>query len=152
MSGRLFTEVRESAACAMPSTPVTAVKRIAALSWHMPAPPHPAQETLDVTRHELARLSEGVTESEFQRAIVGMKSRLVMQGESTGARAGAIARDQYVLGHPRTLDELAQKVDAITLDKLNDFLATHPLGEATTVTIGPNPLDVDTDATLSRKS
>ena len=101
-----------------------------------------AQETLDVLTAELRRLSEGVAQDEFDRAIVGMKSRLVMQGESTGARAAAIASDQYTLGRPRSLDELARKVDSIKLDDLNDFLGKNAPGEMTIVTVGPAALEV----------
>ena len=69
-----------------------------------------------------------------------MKSRLVMQGESTAARAAAIAADQYTRGRPRTLSEMADRVEAITLPKLNAFLRDHPPGEMSVVTIGPSPL------------
>ena len=78
----------------------------------------------------------------FERAIVGMKTGVVMQGESTPARAASIAADQFVLGRPRTLDELAAEVDAITLDRLQDFIRSHPPGPMTIVTIGPNPLQI----------
>jgi len=71
-----------------------------------------------------------------------MKSRLVMQGESTGARAAAIASDQYTLGYPRSLDEMARRVDAITLDDVNDFVKAHKPGDMTIVTVGPAPLEI----------
>ncbi|MFW6059361.1 MAG: M16 family metallopeptidase [Phycisphaeraceae bacterium] len=144
MSGRLFTEVREKRGlCYAVYAAYSAQKDRGVMMGYAGTTTPRAQETLDVMRHELARLSEGVTRSEFDRAIVGMKSRLVMQGESTGARAAAIARDQHILGHPRTLDELAAKVDAITLDKLNAFLAEHPPGDMTLVTIGPHALNLE---------
>ena len=100
-----------------------------------------AKETLEVLVDELCKVSQGVKQDEFDRAIVGMKSRLVMQGESTGARASAIAADQYMRGRPRTLAEWAQRVDDITLDGLNQFLRDHPPGDMTIVTIGPEELE-----------
>src|SRR5690606_595426 len=81
--------------------------------------PQRAQESLDVLRAELERVNtpEGrVDESEFARAVVGMKSRLVMSGESTSARASALVRDWRKLGRARTLAEMARAVDAVTLD------------------------------------
>jgi len=84
-----------------------------------------------------------VSESEFQRAQVGMKSRLVMQGESTNARAYAIASDQYIYGQPRTLDVRIDEIDKVTLDQLNSFVHDHPPGEMTVVTLGPEPLSTD---------
>jgi predicted Zn-dependent peptidase len=99
-----------------------------------------AQKTLDVLRAELKRLAEGIEPDEFRRAIVGMKSHLVMQGESTGARAAAIAADQYVHGRPRTLEEVEKKVDAITLERVNEFVKDNPAGAMTIVTVGPDEL------------
>jgi predicted Zn-dependent peptidase len=75
-------------------------------------------------------------------AVVGLKSKLVMQGESTGARANAIAFDQLLIGRPRTLDELHDEVEAVTLDSLNAFLASHKPQQFSALTIGPKPLAV----------
>ena len=144
MSGRLFTEVREKRGlCYAVGARYMADKhRGAVLSYAGTTTPR-AQETLSVLKAELHRLAEGVEPGEFDRAIVGMKSRLVMQGESTGARAAAIAGDQYIFGRPRSLDELAKQIDAITLDHLNQFVADHPPPEMTIVTIGPSELIVE---------
>ncbi len=142
MSGRLFTEVREKRGlCYSVGARYASHKHIGAVFSYAGTTAPRAQETLDVLVGELRRLKEGVNESEFQRAVVGMKSRLVMQGESTGARAAAIASDQYLFGRPRTLDELAAQVDRVTLDRLNSFIANHPPGDMTITTIGPNALE-----------
>ena len=141
MSGRLFTEVREKRGlCYAVYAAYASHKRIGAMLAYAGTTAARAQETLDVLEGELRKLSLGVDESEFRRAIVGMKSRLVMQGESTGARAGAIAGDQVVLGRPRTLEELTERVDHVTFERLNEYLKNHPPGAMTTVTIGPSPL------------
>lgn len=141
MSSRLFTEVREKRGLcyAVHSIYVGQRERGAMFSYAGTTVPR-AQETLDVMTSELTRLAEGVGPDEFERAKVGMKSRLVMQGESTAARAAAIAADQYTRGRPRTLSEMADRVEAITLPKLNAFLRDHPPGEMSVVTIGPSPL------------
>ncbi len=107
-----------------------------------------AQETLDVLIHELRRLSDGATQSEFDRAVVGMKSGLVMQGESTSARASSIASDVHLYGRPRTLADAAAEIESLTLDRLNDYVAAHPPGKMTVVMLGPESLIVPTaDAT-----
>lgn len=143
MSGRLFTEVREKRGLcySVYASYAGQKQRGTVLSYAGTTVPR-AQETLDVLTAELRRLSQGVQPDEFQRAIVGMKSRLVMQGESTGARAHAIAGDQYLFGRPRSLDELARRVDSITLEGLNEFVRAHPPGPMTVVTIGPAPLAI----------
>jgi len=147
MSGRLFTEVREKRGlCYSVYATYAADQHRGAVFAYAGTTTARAQETLDVLTSELHRLSQGIDPSEFQRAVVGMKSRLVMQGESTGARAGAIVTDQFVLGRPRGLDELADRVDAITFDGLNRFLAEHPAGKMTIATIGPTPLKIEQPA------
>ena len=71
-----------------------------------------------------------------------MKSRLVMQGESTSARARAIAADQYIYGKPRSLEEVSAKVDTVTVDKLRSFVAEQRPGNMTIVTVGPDALKI----------
>ena len=143
MSGRLFTEVREKRGLvySVYASYAGQKDRGDVLAYAGTTVPR-AQETLDVLTHELRRLSDGVDESEFGRAIVGMKSSLVMQGESTSARAAAIASDVYVFGKPHRLIDTAAEIDAVTLDQLNAFIAEHPPGAMTIVTLGPDPLKV----------
>lgn len=143
MSGRLFTEVREKRGLvySVYASYAGQKDRGEVLAYAGTTAPR-AQETLDVLTAELRRLSEGINESEFDRAIVGMKSGLVMQGESTSARAASIATDVYVFGQPRSLDHAAAEVDAVTLKQLNAFVAQNPPGQMTLVTIGPDALNV----------
>ena len=143
MSGRLFTEVREKRGlCYSVYASYAAGRDRGAVFAYSGTTAARAQETLDVLTAELRRIEQGVSDDEFARAIVGMKSRLVMQGESTGARAAALAGDQYTLGRPRTLDEVAAQVDAVTAAKVNDYLKRRPAGKFTVVTVGPEALKV----------
>ncbi len=143
MSGRLFTQVREKRGlCYSVFASYGGHKRYGVVMGYAGTTTPRAQETLDVLVEELRGISQGVDEDEFHRAIVGMKSRLVMQGESTSARAHAIAADQYVYGHPRSLDQLTAEVDAITIARLNKFVKNNPPGKMTFVTIGPEKLKV----------
>lgn len=150
MSGRLFTEVREKRGLCYAVMAMYVGHRDfgAVLAYSGTTPPR-AQETLDVLSQELRRLGEGVEQAEFDRAIVGMKSRLVMQGESTAARANAIASDQWIYGRPRTLEERAKAVDAITLERLNAFVGQRRIGDMALVTIGPNELNLAAAAAAS---
>ena len=143
MSGRLFTEVREKRGLcySVYATYAGQRERGAMLAYSGTTAPR-AQETLDVLTNELKRVCEGVAQDEFDRAIVGMKSRLVMQGESTTSRAAAVASDQYTLGRPRTLEEQSKRVAAVTLADLNAFLAANKPGPMTVVTVGPAALKV----------
>lgn len=142
MSSRLFTEVREKRGlCYSVYASYAGMRDRGAVLGYAGTTTPRAQETLDVFVGELRHLAQGVESDELQRALVGMKARLIMQGESTGARAGAIAADLYVHGRPRTLDELAGKVDAVTLEDVNRFVAENPVKDLTAVTIGPERLN-----------
>lgn len=141
MAGRLFTEVREKRGlCYSVFATYGGEQKYGRGVAYAGTTPERAGETLKVLMGELERINTPagrVTEQEFQRAIVGMKSKLVMSGESTSARAGALVRDHRKIGRACSLDELAAEVDAITLDGLNDYLSRRSLGSTTVVTIGP---------------
>jgi predicted Zn-dependent peptidase len=144
MSGRLFTEVREKRGlCYSVSASYLTDREYARTVAYVGTTPQRAQESLDVLVAELQRLHDPagrLTQSEYDRAVVGMKSRLVMSGESTGARASALARDLHRVGRPRSLDELARDIDGCTLAKVNDYLARRDLGRMTICTLGPEAL------------
>ena len=138
-SSRLFTEVREKRGlCYWVGARYGGDRQQGSVFGYLGTTPAKGRQTMEVLRAELQRLGEGVEEAEFRRAVVGMKSSLVMQGESTAARAMALASDQYIHGRPRSLDEVAQQVDDISLDAMNEFLRDHPPGEMTVVTLGPD--------------
>lgn len=141
MSGRLFTEVREKRGLCYSVYASYAPRRDAGTVFaYAGTTTQRAEETLDVLSSELVKMSAGVERAEFDRAIVGLKSRLVMQGESTSARARALASDVFLLGRPRSLEQVAAEVDAVTLEKVNAFVAHHSPKEFTTITVGPRPL------------
>ncbi len=142
MSGRLFTEVREKRGlCYAVSASYAADKRLGARVAYVGTTPDKAQESLDVLWSELRRAASvagAVTRDEFRRAIVGMKSGVVFSGESTGARANALAADHHRRGRARSLAEIASEIDRVTLEDVNAYLASAaPRGRATIQTLGP---------------
>ncbi|HVZ93576.1 MAG TPA: pitrilysin family protein [Phycisphaerales bacterium] len=144
MSGRLFTEVREKRSlCYSVYASYSSEATFGRGTAYSGTTPERAQETLDVLLGELHRINcpaGRADRGEFERAVIGMKSRLVMSGESTGSRANAIARDYARIGRPRSLDEMTKAIDAITLEQVNDYLARRSLGTITIATIGPSEL------------
>lgn len=143
MSSRLFTEVREKRGlCYTVYASLQTQKDRAAVFCYAGTTAERAQETLDVTHAELIRLAEGVTPEELSRLKARMKSALIMQQESTHARAGVLARDWRHLGRVRPLSEVNQLVDAVTADTINDYLKRNPPSDFTVVTLGPEPLKV----------
>jgi predicted Zn-dependent peptidase len=101
-----------------------------------------AQQTLDVTVSELKRLREGVTDDEVLRVKASLKTALIMQQESTSARAASMASDWFHLGRLRTLDEIQIAVDALTPRSILEYLEKYPVRDLTVVTLGPKPLAI----------
>jgi predicted Zn-dependent peptidase len=147
MSSRLFTEVREKRGlCYSVHASLQTQLTRARVLCYAGTTAERAQETLDVTFHELVRLGKGVEQDELDRLKARIKSGLIMQQESTSARSGAIARDWYHLHRVRTLDELSREIDQLTADTINAYLAEHPPQEFTFATLGPQPLTIPTTA------
>jgi len=142
-SARLFTEVRQKRSlCYSVGASYSAGRDTGTVSLYAGTTPQRAQETLDVCAEQVEHLREGVGPDEFARAQVGLKSQLIMQGESSAARAAAIGNDHFRIGRTRTLDELAGAIDSITLDQLNAYLGQREFGTATVASIGPVELAV----------
>ena len=91
---------------------------------------------------EIGRLPGSITADELDRVKARAKSGLVMQQESTAARAGAMARQWYHLGRVRTLDEDLERLDGLTVAGIEAWLADHPPADLTTVSLGRDPLEV----------
>ena len=142
MSSRLFTEVREKRGlCYAIGAKYNSLKDYAGISCYAGTRPDTGQETADVIRSEFNRLADGITEDEIQRAKVGLKSSLIMESESSIARAGGIGSDYYMLGRVRSLEEIKNKIEELTPQSVTKFLKENPFEDYTTVTIGPNGLE-----------
>jgi predicted Zn-dependent peptidase len=144
MSSRLFTEVREKRGlCYAVWASYSTFKDRASILCYAGTTNERAQETLDVTLHELRRLKDGIETEEVERVRAGLKSSLIMQEESTSARAGSLASDWYYLGRVRSFDEIQAAVNALSADKIVAHLHRCPLRDFTLVTLGPKALSVE---------
>ncbi len=144
MSGRLFTEIREKRALVYSVwAGYTGLKGQGSIFGYAGTSNERAQATLDCFIGELHRLSSGVTAQELDRAKIGLKASTIMQGESTSARAGAIAHDFFMRGRIRDLEEIKTALDSVTLDQVNTYLKQHKPGPFTIVTVGPKELRIE---------
>ena len=143
MSSRLFTEVREKRGlCYAVGASYKTLKDYAGISCYAGTTPDKAQQTLDVILEQFRALKDGISEDELQRAKVGLKTSLIMQGESTSARSSVIAADHFLLGRVRDLAEIREKIEALSVDSVLGFLKKHPFEDFTIVTLGPNAVTV----------
>jgi predicted Zn-dependent peptidase len=141
MSGRLFTEVREKRGlCYSVWAGYSSLKGRGSIMGYAGTSNDRAQDTLDCFIAELHRLRNGVTPEELERAKTGVKASTIMQGESTSARAGAIAHDYFMRGRIRPLEEIKAAIDSVTVEKVNEYLKANEPGPFTIVTVGPKGL------------
>jgi predicted Zn-dependent peptidase len=141
MGARLFSEVREKRGLVYSVAAFNrAVRDYGYTMSYAGTTPERADETLDVLLTELTRIREGVTSAELERARTGILSQLVMQGESSRARASSLAQDCFLLDRPRPIEEIKEAIQAVTLEGLNHHLAKRPEPEFTILTLGPKAL------------
>lgn len=142
MSSRLFTEVREKRGlCYTVYATMHSLKDRGSIIVYAGTSADRAQETLDVTVAELHRLSTGINEDELERLKISIRTSLVMQQESSRSRASSMAGDFYHLGRVRPLAELNGLIMDLTVDRINEYLASHPPQDFNLVTLGPSALE-----------
>ncbi len=117
MSSRLFQEVREKRGLCY-----------SIYSFHAPyidtgffglytgTDPGDAPEMMEVIVDVINDAVETLTEAEIARAKAQMKAGLLMALESSGARIEQLARQMITRGRPLPLDELVEKVEAVTVE------------------------------------
>ena len=143
MSARLFTEVREKRGlCYAIGASYHGLKGAAGVACYAGTTADKAQETFDVIMTEFKRLADGISEEELARAKVGLKSALILSSESSSSRAGSIETDYYILSRVRTLEEIKEKIEQISVDSVLDFLRKNRFEDFTVVTIGPKEIAV----------
>jgi predicted Zn-dependent peptidase len=142
-SSRLFTEVREKRGlCYSVSSGYQTHRDFAIALCYSGTTAARAQETLDVILAEVERLPGTITAEEVDRIKARAKSQLVMQQESSAARAGAAARQWYHLGTVRPLEEELARYDALSVESIERWLAAQPPMDLSIVSLGREPLEV----------
>jgi predicted Zn-dependent peptidase len=81
--------------------------------------PGDAQELMAVVVDQLADTAETANEAEIARAKAMMKVGLLGVLESSSGRADQLARHMLAYGRVIPADELAQKIDAVTVDEVH---------------------------------
>lgn len=143
MSSRLFTEVREKRGlCYTVFASNHSVKESAGVFCYSGTTTARAQETLDVIVDQLRHLGDGVTEAELKRLKIQIRSGLVSQQESCRSRANAINSNWFHLGRVRTLDEILENINSMTVNKVNDYLRNHRPADFSLVTLGSEALQL----------
>jgi predicted Zn-dependent peptidase len=56
-----------------------------------------------------------------------------------------MAADYNIFGRVRSLQEILDRFDSLSLDEVNEKIAEYPIGPLRMVTLGPSELDIDSD-------
>ncbi len=125
MSSRLFQEIRERRGLAYSVYSYASQYADSGLfGVYAGCAPGRVDEVLELTRAELARTAaHGVTEAELARGKGMSKGSFVLGLEDTGSRMSRLAKGELLYGDLVPVNELLDRVDAVTLDDVNALAA-----------------------------
>ncbi len=143
MSSRLFTEIREKRGlCYTVYASLHTLKDRGSVFSYVGTGADRAQQSLDVLCEQLFKLSEGIAQDELDRLKIQIRSSLVMQQESSRSRASSISADFFHLGYARSLNQINRLINDLTIDRINEYLISHPPHDFNLVTLGSEPLEL----------
>ncbi len=141
MFGRLFIEVREKRGlCYSVYARHSATNEYGLMQAYAGTTPERAHETLEVMLSELKRVKGSVTEDEMSRVKANLKSSLIIGGESPAARASSNSGDWWINKKIRSLDEIINAVNAVSIKDVDNFIEQFPADSYTLLTLGKRDL------------
>jgi predicted Zn-dependent peptidase len=149
-SSRLFQEVREQRGLAYSVYSfASGYTDIGQVGLYVGTRADNLAPAMSVVGTELVRLREcPATADELRRAKENLKGRVVLALESTGARMNRLG-SEILAGEPMlTLDEVTERIDAVTLDDLGE-LATELWAPERICAAGIGPDNAKFDAALA---
>ena len=122
MSSRLFQEVREKRGLAYSvysyHSMFTETGQFVAYAGTTPSK---TQDVMTIIREQIEDVAAGgLTEGELERAKGHMKGALVLSLEDTSGRMSRIGKSEISHGEILSVDELLQRIDAVTLEEATD--------------------------------
>ena len=128
MTSRLFREVREKRGLVYSVAAIFSPNGAHGAGYlYAGTTPEKSHETVRVMLDELQLLqAQGVTEDELSRAKVQLKSELVMRGESSSSRMGALARAWWFEHRLIPIQEVKQAVDSVTTGQILGLMRRFP--------------------------
>jgi len=133
MSSRLFQNIREKRGLAYSVfSGLSSFHDAGCLSVYAGTSMQNARQVLGLILDEFRQLkSQAITEGELQHAKDYLKGNLLLSLETTGSRMSNVARQEIYFGRYISLDEISQRVDAVTspevLDVAREFFQTERL-------------------------
>ena len=140
MGSRLFMELRERQSLVYDVSTFGATYADAgAFGIHAGFDPADAERVVAAILEQLDRVAtDRVAAAELDRARAYTKGRLELRMEDSGAVAGWIGTGESLLPSILTVDEVVERLDAVTADDLLRVAATHVApGQARLAVLGP---------------
>jgi predicted Zn-dependent peptidase len=117
MSSRLFQEAREKRGlCYSIYSFHAPYSDLGMFGFYAGTDAADTSELMRLVVEEIVNATETISEPEISRAKAQMKAGLLMALESSGDRIGQLARQMMVWGRPIPLDEVVEKIEAVTVD------------------------------------
>jgi predicted Zn-dependent peptidase len=118
MSSRLFQEVREKRGLAYSVYSYRSLfVDTGTFVVYAGTTPQNAETVVDLIRAEIESVvSDGISETELERAKGHVKGSLVLSSEDPGSRMNRLGRQQLTTGEILTLDELMEAFDRVEMD------------------------------------
>lgn len=137
-SSRLFLEVRQRRSlCYGIGAGWSASKHDGYIQVATGTTPERAQETLETTCATIRSAAQDMTNDDIMRTMLQVRSGMVRSGESTRARAGALARDAVLFDTVKSLEDRIALVERVQPDDVRSIAQTWACAEPTMVTVGP---------------
>jgi predicted Zn-dependent peptidase len=139
-NSRLFQEVREKRGLAYAvQSRFDAYETAGMLRVYAGTSADRAHETVEVVMEEMGKAERaGIDAEELALSRTRLKSQIVMRSESTSARMVANLRSWWFEGRLRSLEEIRQRIDAVTLEEIEALVQSLHLTETVAVAaLGP---------------
>lgn len=139
MSSRLFQEVREQRGMAYSvysfASSFSDSGYVGVYAGCLPAR---AKDVVEVCHDVIASVVEhGLSDEEIRRGKGQMRGGVVLGQEDTGARMSRIAKGELLHGELPSVDEILDRVDAVTSDQIRELADEILRDEPTYAVIGP---------------
>lgn len=137
MSSRLFQEVREKRGLAYSVyASGTSYEDCGLLTIHAATAPERAHELSEVLIQQIAAMSDGVTDTELQRARNQHKAELLMAQEAPQTVASRMGRHLLVFNEYRQVSDTTARIDAITREDIARLAQDITKGTLTIAALG----------------
>ncbi|SOC11043.1 predicted Zn-dependent peptidase [Rhodobacter sp. JA431] len=152
MSSRLFQKIREERGlCYSIFAQASAYDDTGMITIYAGTSGEEVADLCGLTVEELKRAAEDMTEAEVARARAQMKAGLLMGLESPSSRAERMARNIAIWGRVPGLDEVSNRIDAVSVEAVRDYAGRMISQDRTALALyGPAQLAPDLEGLRRR--